>query len=229
MSQTTYNCSDCYNGTCRTENGVVECPHWNLPMPNEKCPLKAREWADRLRKAGIFERYCRANFNVLKPRPGQDVGAFNAVKEYAETGKYTEENLILKGHVGTGKTTLAVAVLQHALEHKTGGLFLTVASLLDNIFTLKASNMEEWVKYERALKDAGLLVLDDVGYEHSEGWVLTKLDAIISERYNRCKPIVMTTNLTTEQLRGRYSQHILDRLRESAVTVNMTGRSLRAS
>jgi DNA replication protein DnaC len=125
------------------------------------------------------------------------------------------------------KTTFAVAIIQEWIKLGYGGLFVPMASLLDNIFTLKAKNVEEWASYENKIRKTGLLILDDLGAEHTEGWVLTKVDAIISERYNRCGPIIITTNLSAEQLKKTYAERIVDRLRSTSKTITFSGKSLR--
>ncbi|AHF07273.1 DNA replication protein DnaC [Desulfitobacterium metallireducens DSM 15288] len=154
------------------------------------------------------------------------------MKAYAA---HLEENikagrgLLLKGAVGTMKTTLAVAVLREYLDHGGEGLFLTMSGLLDNIFTLKAKSMNQWARFEQQIRDTPLLVLDDLGAEHTEGWVLTKVDSIIAERYNRCRSIVITTNLSTAQLRGVYAERVIDRLRSTLEIINFSGPSQRRS
>lgn len=134
---------------------------------------------------------------------------------------------MLKGSVGTLKTTLAVAVLREHLTSGGDGLFMTLSSLLDNIFTLKAKSMDKWAQFEQEIRETPLLVLDDLGAEYTEGWVLTKVDAIISERYNRCRSVIVTTNLSAEQLRGVYAERVIDRLRSTLKVVNFKGQSLR--
>jgi DNA replication protein DnaC len=135
--------------------------------------------------------------------------------------------LILKGPVGTMKTTLAVAIIRSYIDSGGACQFVPMPSLLDNIFTMKASNMEEWIRYERALRDTPLLVLDDLGAEYHQEWVLSKVDAIISERYNRMRPIICTTNLSNADLKGKYAERIIDRLRSTSKVINFKGDSLR--
>lgn len=155
---------------------------------------------------------------------------YSQIKAYAghirgnvEAGK----GLILKGPVGTMKTSLAVAVLQKCIQDGGSGLFVPMASLLDNIFTLKERNKEEWLRYEDRIRNTGILVLDDLGAEYHQDWVLSKVDAIISERYNRMRPIIATTNLSDGDLKGKYAERIIDRLRATAKVINFAGKSLR--
>lgn len=106
-------------------------------------------------------------------------------------------------------------------------MFITMSGVLDSIFTLKAKSLEEWAKFEQRIRETPLLALDDLGAEHTEGWVLTKVDAIIAERYNRCRSVLITTNLTAEQLRGVYAERVIDRLRSTLKVINFSGPSLR--
>jgi len=102
-----------------------------------------------------------------------------------------------------------------------------MSGLLDNIFTLKAQSLDKWAKFEQQIRETPLLVLDDLGAEYTEGWVLTKVDAIIAERYNRCRSVIVTTNLSAEQLRGVYAERVIDRLRSTLKVINFNGQSLR--
>lgn len=193
---------------------------------------KKQDRYKNLERRGVFRRYWECTFEEIELRGIPDVvrEAFKEVKEYADN---LEENvdkgigLILGGPVGLMKTSLSVAVLHRALDLDMSVQFVTMASLLDNIFSLKARNVEEWVKYEDRIKGAKILVLDDLGGEHTEGWVKTKVDAIISERYNKMLPIIITTNLTGEALKATYAERVLDRLRSTAVMIGFKGSSLR--
>lgn len=63
------------------------------------------------------------------------------------------------------------------------------------------------------LQQAPLIVLDDLGAELTSDWLLTKVDAIIAERYNRRRATIITTNLGSAGMRRRYTDRIIDRLR----------------
>jgi len=54
-------------------------------------------------------------------------------------------------------------------------------------------------------------------------WIKT----IVSERYNRIKPIIITSNLTSERLAKTYAALIFDQVRQTSEVVQFTGESLR--
>jgi DNA replication protein DnaC len=201
-------------------------------LPKRECSVKEYITGKKLERCGIYRRFRQCTFvNIEESGVPESVREqYSQVKDFAQSLKENlaaGRGLLLKGAVGTMKTTLAAAVLQAHVAAGGSGLFITMSSLLDNIFTLKAQSLEEWVKFERRLRETPLLILDDLGAEHTEGWVLTKVDAIIAERYNRCRSVIVTTNLTAEQLRGFYAERVIDRLRSTLKVINFSGRSLR--
>jgi DNA replication protein DnaC len=201
-------------------------------VQNTDCPALRQAISKKLERCGIHRRFQDYSFaNIEKAGiPNSVRKPFNKVKDYARKMKENIEagrGLLLKGSVGTMKTTLAVAVLLEYISRGGSGFFVTMSGLLDNIFTLKARSPDEWARFEQRLREIPLLVLDDLGAEHTEKWVLTKVDAIIAERYNRCRPVIVTTNLSTEQLQRIYAERVIDRLRSTMMVVNFSGPSLR--
>ena len=183
----------------------------------------------------MFSRYQQASFAAIEARgvPAELREPVAVVREYAEklpVHLAKGEGLVLRGPVGTLKTTLAVAVLQYCLHLGERALFLTMPSLIDSIFSAKAVSPEDWLRFESRLRQVPLLVLDDLGAEWGSSYVTSKIDAIFSERYNRRKSTIVTTNLAGQALRSRYPDRIIDRLRETTqiITFN-TETSLRLS
>ncbi len=196
------------------------------------CTVLERTKAKNLARCGVHRRFADCTFaNIARAGvPANIREQYNRVLNYAQNLAENISNgrgLLLKGAVGTMKTSLAVAVLQEQIAAGGGGYFITMSALLDNIFTLKAISPGKWAQFEQQLRETPLLVLDDLGSEHTEGWVLTKVDAIIAERYNRCLPLIITTNLTAGQLRGVYAERVIDRLRATLQVINFQGPSLR--
>jgi len=175
----------------------------------------------RLSASGVFARYWQASFALIEARGVPDAirAQVDEVREYAD---HLDANLregvgmLLKGPVGTMKTTLAVAVMQRQLQEGGQAMFLTMPSLLDSIFSAKAVSPEDWNRFEMNLRQVPLLVLDDLGAEWSAGWGMTKVDAIFSERYNRQRSTIVTTNLGSGEMKNRYADRIIDRLRATS-------------
>ena len=165
---------------------------------------------DWLRKHGSF--------------PKENTEAYDVVKKYSDNLKANLDSgkgLILRGPAGTGKTSLGVCLLKEALEIGKGCLMISMPNLLDNMLTLSKGDSVEFMSYEQKLRNIPLLLLDDFGAEYSKSeWVAAKVESIIIDRYNRMKPIILTTNYSDAWTEKNYSQRVYDRLRgEYAVAI----------
>ena len=172
----------------------------------------------QLINAGIHERYADVSFNTLKI-DGDIRENAKLVYSYAKKINYYVQNgigLILAGGYGTLKTTLAVCVLKEYINSGGYGLFIPMSSLMDNLYSMKTRNIDEWITFENKIRNTGLLVIDDLGGEDTTApWVLQKVNSIITERYNRKKAIIITTNLNKQDLENTYSGRIIDRLKSA--------------
>lgn len=184
-----------------------------------------------LESFGIYKRYEHSTFeNIDKVIPVHHRSAFNECRAYAENFAEHKEKgvgMILKGPCGTGKTSLAVAILQEVIRSHGGGLFIPMASLMDNLLTMSKRDVEEAVRFEKRVRSTPLLILDDLGAEYENNWVRTKVDAIITERCNRLLPVIITTNLKAEELLSTYQERVYDRLKGCSLIVNFAGESMR--
>ena len=223
---------------CRCESyGKIQdiirtCDIYETPFEPKTCNTIKKVWHKTLSIAGIFERFQDANFREINKRgvPEDVKSSYEKVKVYADNlsdNLKAGNGLVLKGPVGTLKTTLAIAVLQAALWQGFSGRKILMQSLLDEIFSRKAYNLEDWLKFERDLRECRLLVVDELGKHKSEGWVMTKFEAIVSERHERRRSTIFVTNLTAQEMRGLYSEGIIDRFNHVNEVVNFTGKSQR--
>ena len=170
--------------------------------------------------AGIPKRYYDMSFEYLKQHgtfPKENKEAYRIVNEYRqnlEQNLNTGKGLILRGPAGTGKTSLGVCLLKEALVIGKGCLMISMPNLLDNMLTLSKGDSVAFMSYEQKLRNIPLLLLDDFGAEYSKSeWVAAKVESIIIDRYNRMRPIILTTNYSDGWAKGHYSQRIYDRLR----------------
>lgn len=168
--------------------------------------------------AGIHERYADVSFSTLKVN-GEIRENAKLVYNYSKNmSEYIKNGigLILAGGYGTLKTTLAVCILKEYINKGGYGLFIPMSSLMDNLYSMKAKNIDEWTMFEYRLRNTNLLVIDDLGGEDVNApWVLQKVHSIITERYNRKKTIIITTNLNKQELENTYSGRLIDRLKST--------------
>jgi DNA replication protein DnaC len=121
---------------------------------------------------------------------------------------------VLEGASGCGKTHLAAAIANKVLASGASVFFTVVPDLLDELRATfapgKEAGTEEWFAQVR---EADLLVLDDLGAHASSLWASEKLYQIVNFRTVAGLPMVVTTNLTNDALLSahpRIASRLLD-------------------
>ncbi len=114
--------------------------------------------------------------------------------EYAKNPKGW---LILSGNYGTGKTHLAMAILNFCMMHGMAVFKASVPEMLDLLRPHKDENgvQVDTSEVMKNMQEAELLVLDDIGTENNTGWVEERLFVLLNRRYSQELPTVFTTNL----------------------------------
>lgn len=131
-----------------------------------------------------------------------------------------QNNLILLGDVGRGKTHLSIAMANAALKNGNTVIYKRIDDLLDLIREYKfdrdsTNDRDEQFELEQ-LKNCDLLVIDDLGAETVTSFAINQLRIIIEERNLRNKPWIINSNLNLAELQATYGQRVSDRLVEKA-------------
>jgi DNA replication protein DnaC len=119
--------------------------------------------------------------------------------------------IVFQGVNGCGKTHLAAAIANYRLKEGGAVKFVVVPDLLDHLRS--AFSPESTVTYDQLfeeVKNAPLLILDDLGKQSTTPWAQEKLYQIINYRYNAQLPTVVTTNCATDELDPPISSRIVD-------------------
>jgi DNA replication protein len=120
------------------------------------------------------------------------IEAFDAARTFAEDPYGW---LVLVGPNGCGKTHLAAAIANQRLEQGSVVLFEAVPDLLDHLRAAFAPSAEDvYDQLFSKMREAELLVLDDLGAQQSTPWANEKLFQLLNYRYNREMPTVITAN-----------------------------------
>jgi DNA replication protein DnaC len=118
--------------------------------------------------------------------------------------------LLLEGGFGSGKTHLAAAIANFAVGVGLPTIFITVPDLLDTLRYTYSSSDESFEERFEEIRQAPLLILDDFGTQNATPWAQEKLFQIINHRYINKLPLVVTTNLSLEQIEGRIRSRLSD-------------------
>ncbi len=124
--------------------------------------------------------------------------------------------LWLMGDTGTGKTTLAMLVSKAALEDSRSVAIYSLPKLLARIRRTYDSEPggDSYLSFFERLTSVDLLHIDDLGAEKRSDWVLEQLYALVNERYEAQRSMLVTTNLEPDELEEQIGPRTVSRLVE---------------
>jgi DNA replication protein DnaC len=197
--------------------GVCDGSGWILGPEDVARPCECRE--QRLLKGRsrgvasvIPRRYQGASFD----RPPvtdmeRDMASRHVVQATRDFTENLDENLAagrglwLMGNTGTGKTTLGMLVAKAALAAgKTVGVYFTPKLLTRIRQTYQEAESENaYDVFFKRVTSVDLLYIDDLGSERHTDWVVEQLYALINERYESERSMLVTSNAETDVDQGQ--------------------------
>lgn len=136
------------------------------------------------------------------------------------------QGLLFWGQVGTGKSFAAACIANYLLDHKIPVMMTSFVKLLEAV----QYGRENESDIIRRLNRARLVIFDDLGAERSTDYAIERVYNIIDSRYRARLPMILTTNLTIDEMKSevdiRYTR-IYDRVFETCFPMQFTGPSFR--
>ncbi len=142
---------------------------------------------------------------------------YDVCRHYAQKfGSFYFDNLLFTGAPGLGKTFLSACIARTVSENGFSVVYDSASGIFARFEEQKFSRDSE---DGRAARDetrkylgCDLLILDDLGSELTTPFVQSALYTLINTRLQTGKRTVISTNLTMEDLRRRYSVQVGSRL-----------------
>ena len=105
--------------------------------------------------------------------------------------------LMFLGNVGTGKTFAACCIANALIDKGYQAWVITTGDLIR-----KAGNFNTGEETFLKIRDVDLLIVDDFGTQSNSEYNLGLLFDIIDKRYKAKKPLIITSNLTANDLKS---------------------------
>jgi DNA replication protein DnaC len=140
------------------------------------------------------------------------------------------ENLLLIGPTGVGKSGIAIGLLREACLNGYRGCFYNAQALLDELYTSLADRST--ARLITRLSRMSPLVVDEIGYMTMRTEQANAFFRLMEQRYNHVSTII-TTNLEPQSDWHSLFQNkslvdaLLDRLQHHCITIRINGPSLR--
>lgn len=141
--------------------------------------------------------------------------------------------LFLTGPFGTGKTHEAYGALRRIAEAGPERFELIALTAPDMYALMRPGGSEQGAEYEvKRLMRIPLLLIDDLGTEKISEFTEEATYRILNERYNECRPLIITSNLPVANpngpdLKDQLGQRITSRLAQTTTVVAFGGNDRR--
>ena len=210
------------------------------PMCLCRCEQEAREAEEQERKKEERLRHIRDLKKMGFPDREMSKWTFEAddrsnekistiAKKYVENFpdmKKKGKGLLLYGSVGTGKTFMSACIANALIDRGHPCLVTNFARIINTLQGMYEGRQE----YIDSLDKFHLLVIDDLASERDTEYMGEIVQNIIDARYRAGLPLIITTNLTADELKHPAEvrkQRIYSRLFEMCIPIEVKGKDRR--
>lgn len=165
------------------------------------------------------------------PRENMEL-VYEVCLNYAQKfGKFFFQNLFLTGDPGLGKTFLSACIARTVAENGFSVVYDTATTIFSRFEEEKFARdteegrqaKEETSRYLRC----DLLILDDLGSEARTPFFQSALYTLVNTRLVEGRATVISSNLSMEGIRNRYSGQVASRLEGEYQTLRFYGEDIR--
>ena len=202
----------------------------------EKCHCFKKQIITLLyRQSNIQEMLKEHNFSTLSYEfyKGDDLLHFqNAVKtckNFIDCFNSDYLNLFFYGTVGTGKSFLSGCIAKELMDRGKSVIYFSSTGLFEKLsqMSFDYNAKGDLADLYEDLYSCDLLIIDDLGTELTNNFSSSQFFSCLNERILRKKSIIISTNLSLQELRDRYSDRIFSRITSNFKLCKITGPDIR--
>ena len=135
--------------------------------------------------------------------------------------------LLLWGDVGIGKSFFAGCIANALVDKGVPVLMTNFSRILNTLTGMYSDDRSQFID---SFNKYSLLIIDDLGIERSSEFALEQVFNVIDSRYRSKKPLIVTTNLTLDELKHPKDlarARIYDRVLERCVPLKINNQNIR--
>lgn len=229
---------------------IYDCPHCKDTgyIGNQKCTCFKRAIIHQVyQQSNIMEKLKEENFQTFSydyypdvsiypnhpniPTPRQNIRAV-VKKCHSFINTFSTkpgQNILFQGNVGVGKTFLTNCIAKELIDRAYTVIYLTSFQLveaLENHRFRRNDDVESSYTLEYIL-GCDLLIIDDLGTEMINSFVVSQLFLCMNERLIRKKSTIISTNLSLAKLKEVYSERVVSRITEHYLICKIYGDDIR--
>lgn len=219
--QPIYKCKEC------SDTGYID---------NQKCfCFKQKEIALLYSQSLIVSLFDTNNFRTLSESyyAEEDLPNFrHAVsisKKFVKNFLKSYQNILFYGRVGTGKSFLSCCIAKELWVQNYSLLYFDAVGffkLLSN-YHFNYETKKEYEAFYTDICTCDLLILDDLGTEVTNPFIVSQLFACINERHIKKLPTIISTNYSLKEIQETYSERISSRITSAYELCKLSGNDIR--
>lgn len=166
----------------------------------------------------------------VSPRAHMEL-VYAACRKFADNFPNVSSSLIMQGSPGLGKTFLSACIARSVSEKGFSVCYDSASVALEAFEQQKfcrdsAEGEAAGLRVSRML-DCDLMILDDLGTEMLTPMSMSALYTLINSRLVKGRRMIISTNLSDEELEKRYSPQICSRLAGEFIHLPFAGQDIR--
>lgn len=224
-------CAGCYPALA---NQVAELhTRHKRYAPRVQLARAVREYRCAVREAvqDIPARFRHSRFRTYQPQNESQVVAVDQLRKWAGSAEARIKYpfCLIHGPCGTGKTHLEFAAFKAIAIRKCIPTYTNESKIAERwLAANRPGEREQPDDVLLPLREAGVLILDDVGkVKATDGWS-NALYSIINHRYESNLPTLISTNFDLADLKSRLHPWTADRM-ASGIVAEIQGHSMRVA
>ncbi len=149
---------------------------------------------------------------------------------YARRFGEKSTNLFFSGATGLGKTFLSACIARVVAENGFSVVYDTASAVMNRFEEARFGRCDDPEEARQDVKrflECDLFILDDLGTEFTNSFTASALYELINTRLTTGRKTIISSNLTQEELRKRYSAQIVSRLEGEYQTLLFVGKDIR--